>query len=106
MNAGLYGQQGTTPIGVTLFSSGQVIPAVPGKRIRVFAWFASTLLATQIKFQSGANDISGLFSCSEKGGHVVPHVDLAWMITEVSEALNLNMSINTTVGLQVIYDIF
>jgi hypothetical protein len=100
-----YGFQGTDPLGITLTASGQVIPGVAGKRIRVFAWFASTLLATSIKFQSNATDISGTFACADKGGHVIPHVNLAWMVTSPGESLNLNMTVATTVGLQVIYDI-
>ena len=48
----LYGAGGTTPLGLTLGASGQVVAGVAGKRIRVFALFATALLATNIKFQS------------------------------------------------------
>lgn len=102
----LYGSKGTTPVGVTLTATGQTIVAgTAGKRIRVFAFIVSNLLATNLKFQSNASDISGTFCCADKGGMVVPNVDLAWMVTAVGEALNMAMSVNTTVGVQVIYDI-
>lgn len=101
----LYGSKGTTPLGVTLGASGQVVTGVPGKRIRVFAFITSNLLATNLKFQSNATDISGTLCFPDKGGIVVPNVDLAWMVTAPGEALNLSMTVNTTVGVQVIYDV-
>ena len=102
----LFGSKGTTPVGVTLTASGQtVIAAVPGKRIRVFAFWVTTLLATNLKFQSNASDISGQMACADKGGMVVPNVDMAWLVTAVGEALNMSMTVNTQVGVQVIYDV-
>jgi hypothetical protein len=100
----LYGERGTNPTGVTLLSSGQVIPGVPGKRHRVFAVFVSALLATNVRFQSGVTDISGTFACSSTGGFILPYVKLAWFVTQPGQALNLSMSVNTQVGIQVIYD--
>lgn len=105
MSNALYGSEGTSPVGATLLASGQVVAAVPGKRIRVFAFWLTALVATNLKFQSGASDISGTICCDNKGGIVVPNVRMAWMVTNPGEALNLNMSVNTTVGVQVIYDV-
>lgn len=105
MSQAIYGKQGTNPKGVTLLASGTVIAGTAGKRIRVFAVFCSALLATQVKFQSNATDISGTFSCADKGGFILPAVELAWFVTAPGESLNLNMTVATTVGIQVIYDI-
>ena len=99
------GYRGTDFKGVTLAASGPIVAAVPGKRIRVFAYIVSSLLATQIKFQSNATDISLTMSLADKGGMVVPNAELAWFLTNPGEPLNLNMSVATTVGIQVIYDI-
>lgn len=102
----VYGSKGTTPAGVTLTASGQtVVAAVPGKRIRVFAFFLTTLVATQVRFRSNTTDISGNIACSDTGGIVVPNVDQAWMVTAPGEALTLSMTIATNVGVQVIYDV-
>jgi hypothetical protein len=105
MSIATNGIQGTENAGITLTSSGQLIPGVAGKRIRVFAAFISTLLATSVKMQSNSTDITGTFACSDKGGFVIPAVNLCWCKTAVGEALNLNMTVATTVGIQVIYDV-
>lgn len=105
MSGAIYGLRGTVPAGVTLTASGLVIAGVAGKRIRLYAAFVSALVATNVKFQSNAVDISGTFAIDAKSGFILPAVQLSWMITGVGESLNLNMSVATTVGLQVIYDL-
>jgi hypothetical protein len=101
----IYGREPTTPGFVTLTTNGIVIPAASGKRIRVFGLFVNSLAATQVRFQSNGVDISGTFSLAATGGFVLPHVQKAWMITNSGEALSLFMSVNTTVGIQVLYDL-
>lgn len=102
----LYGKTGTSFVAVTLTASGQeIVAAVAGKRIRVFAYLLSNLLATNVKFQSAISDISLTHYFPATGGIVVPAIDMAWMVTAPGEALNINMSVNTSVGVQVTYDI-
>lgn len=89
---------------VTLTASGAVVAAVPGFKIRVYAYVLSALGATALKFQSAANDISLTFSMAATSGFVVPHAgNQGWFETNVGEALNLNMTVNTTVGVGVVY---
>jgi hypothetical protein len=101
----IYGREPTTPGFATLTAPGIVIPAAAGRRIRVFGLFVSALAATQVRFQSNGVDISGTFSIAATGGFVLPLVKKAWIITASGEALSLFMSVNTTVGLQVLYDL-
>jgi len=77
---------------------------VAGKRYRVFGFILSNLLATNVKFQSAASDISLTMNFPATGGIVAANMELAWFKTALGEALNLNMSAATTVGVQVIYD--
>jgi hypothetical protein len=101
----IYGREPTTPGFATLTAPGIIIPAVAGRRIRVFGLFVSALAATQIRFQSNGVDISGTFSLAATGGFVLPLINKTWMFTNAGEALSLFMSVNTTVGLQVLYDL-
>ena len=90
---------------VTLAASGPVVAAVPGKQIDVLGFIISALGATNVKFQSGGGaDISLTMACGATGGYVAPADEYPWGITTASgEALNLNMSAATTVGVQVKY---
>jgi len=96
---------GTTSGFANLAASGLVIAAVTGKRIRVFAVLVSALAAATVKFQSAAADISATFPLAANGGFVMPTIGRPWFVTNTSEALNLVMSLATTVGVQVIYDV-
>jgi hypothetical protein len=94
------------PAFVTLAASGQVVAAAAGFKIRVYAVVLSALLATAVKFQSstGSVDKSMTFSMAANGGFVLPQVgNQGWFETAVGDALNLNMTVATTVGVQVIY---
>ncbi len=104
MSEDLYGREPTTPIGVTLSASGVVIPAVPGRKIRIFAALVNPLAAVQVTFQSGGTNISGTFSLAANGGFVLPLTNKAWMVTGVGQALTVVMSVSTTLGMQLLYD--
>jgi hypothetical protein len=89
---------------VDLAASGTVVAAVAGYKIRVLGFVVSALGATAIKFQSAATtDISLTMSLAATSGFVVPQNPVGWFETVVSEALTLNMTVATTVGVQVIY---
>ena len=80
------------------------VAAVANHKIRVYGYVFSALASTAVKFQSNASDISPTFSLGATAGFVVPQVtEPGWFETAVGEALNLNMSVNTTVGVGVIY---
>lgn len=94
------------PAFVTLAASGQVVAAQAGFKIRVYGFILSALAATALKFQSstGNTDISLTMSMAATSGFVVPQCgNQGWFETAVGDALNLNMAVATTVGVQVIY---
>ena len=99
------GSSGTASIAVSLVASGQILAAVPTKRIRVWSLSLISLISTAVKLQSAANDITGPMNFAITGGIVMPAGTYPWCYTNVGEALNLNMSVNTTVGGVLVYDV-
>lgn len=90
---------------LTTASSGatELVAAEAGRRIRVLGIVAITTLANSIKLQSATTDISGLFPLAANGGLVLPYCDHGWVETTAGQALNINMSVATSTGIQVIY---
>ena len=80
-----------------------LVAAEAGRRIRVLGIVAITTLANSIKLQSATTDISGLFPLAANGGLVLPYCDHGWVETASGEALNINLSVGTSTGIQVIY---
>lgn len=95
----------TNSTAVALVATGTVIPAVTGKRIRVFGVAIVSLLATGIKFQSAGNDLTGVLSFAANGGVVWTNGASPWFQCNIGEALNINMSLATTLGGVVTYDL-
>lgn len=89
--------------GVTVLASGQVIPAFPGKKIRVTGLVLVSTIAISAKFQSAASDITGNFPLAANSGFVMPYNPEGWFDTNVSEALNIVLSSSTTVAMQLTY---
>lgn len=81
-----------------------VVAATPGAAIRVLGMgLVNGGTANNIKFQSNTTDISALFALGINGGLVLPFNEHGWMQTAVGEALNINLSGATAVGVQVSY---
>ena len=91
--------------GVTLTNTGTLVAAVANKRIRVYAAVMVAGSAVDVKFRSNTTDISATFPLAANGGCVLPEAKAGWFQTAVGEALNLNMSAATTVGVQLIYEL-
>jgi len=89
--------------GVTVVASGQVIPAFPGKKIRVTALTLVANSPISAKFQSASSDISGNFPLAANSGFVMPYNPEGWFDTAPSEALNIVLSAGTTVAMQLTY---
>ena len=83
--------------------SNTLVAAVPGARYRVLAVAAITTLANNIKFTSNASDISATFPLAANGGLVLPFNEHGWFQTNLGEALNINLSVATAVGVQLQY---
>lgn len=82
-------------------SSGDttLVPALPGKRIRILNYFISASADVNVKWKSGAsNDISGLIYAGSKGGAVLPHTEFGWLETNAGEPLVLNLASAVAVG--------
>jgi len=89
-------------ISATTAGTTQVVGAVSGKRIRVIAYAVVAAEPTRIKFQSGTTDITGSMQLVEGGG-IAHAYDGGLFETAVGQPLNINLSINATVGGYVVY---
>jgi hypothetical protein len=92
-------------LGATPASSGAtaLVAAVAGTKYRVLALAAIATLANSIKFQSASTDITGTFPLGANGGLVLPFNEHGWFETNVNEALNVNMTVATSTGVQIQY---
>mgnify|MGYP003560316392 CR=1 FL=1 len=121
--------EGATRVGGTYDVGGQIIDEVPtvrtvnrafvnasatgntslvaaqgsGVRIRVLGIIAVSTLANNVKFQSATTDISALFPLAANAGFVLPYNQHGWFQTAANEALNVNLSVATATGFQVIW---
>lgn len=88
----------------TLSGNTQVVAAQgAGVKIRVLSYTVVCLLAVTIKFQSGTTDISAGYPFAINGGVAVPYNPHGLFETAANEALNINLSLGTTVGVTVIW---
>ena len=70
-------------------------------KIRVISVTMVCLLAVVVKFQSSTTDISPQFSFGSNGGASIPHNIGGIFQTASGEALNVNLSLDTTVGVNI-----
>jgi hypothetical protein len=89
--------------GVTVTASGQLLAAFPGKRIRVHGIALISAAATTATLRSASTDVTGSFPLAANGGFVIPFSDAGWFETAVGEALNINLSVSTATGVQLIF---
>ena len=88
----------------TAIGNTAAIAAVPGAAIRVLGLaLVNGGTANNGKFQSNTTDISALFALGINGGLVLPFNEHGWMQTAIGEALNVNLSGATAVGVQLSY---
>jgi hypothetical protein len=90
--------------GVTVVASGQVIPAFPGKRVRITGLVLVANTPISVKFQSASTDITGNFPLAANSGFVMPYNPAGWFDTTPSEALNIVLSAGTTTAMQLTYE--
>lgn len=69
-----------------------IVAAETGKRIRVINYCIISAGTVNAKWRSNTTDKSGAFPLVANVGAVCPEADLGWLVTEVGEALNLNLS--------------
>lgn len=83
--------------------SNAAIAAAPGRSIRVVGAALVAVGTNNIKFLSAATDISATFSFAANGGLVLPYNDHGWVQTAEGEALNVNLTVATAVGVHLLY---
>jgi len=79
-----------------------IVPAVSGKRIRVIAYAVVAAQPTRITFRSGTTDITGSMQMVEGGG-IAHAYDGGLFQTAPNQPLNINLSLDATVGGYVVY---
>lgn len=87
----------------TASGNTQVVAAQAGLRVRVLSYAIVCLLAVNVKFQSATTDISAALPFAANGGVVVPYNVQGLFQTASDEALNVNLSLATTVGVNVVW---
>lgn len=81
-------------------SSGDttVIAGVANKQIRVIAFDFLSSIKVDVKFKSGATDISGVYAVPKTGGKVNPANHSGWMQCGTGQALVINLSVASVLG--------
>ena len=88
---------------VTGLGDTELVPAEPGKRIRVIALAIQAGLAVTVRLKSAGNNISASFALALNDDFVLPANEHGWFETNVNEALTLNASAIATTGVQLVY---
>lgn len=87
-------------ISVAGLGANQIVAADATKKIKVLSYVLVVTLATSVKWQSAANDLSGAMPIAANGGisSVIGSPAGGWLFeTNVNEALNLNLGVATAV---------
>lgn len=92
-------------LSASALGTNTVVATVSAKRIRVVQWIATTKAAVDFKWQShGGADLTGLFYSSGAGGGAGgAYNPLGHFQTATAEALDINLSVATTVGGSLVY---
>lgn len=80
-----------------------LVAGVTGKKIVVTSFIIQSNGTVNAKFQDGSTDITGLFYEVANTGVSAPNNDDGWFETSAGNALNLNLSGATAVGVTLNY---
>ena len=84
--------------------NNQVVAAVAGKRIIVFAYNYVANGAVNAHWRSNSTAITGpMYMDAASKGKVCPYNPKGWCVTAVGEALNLHLSASVAVGGELTY---
>ncbi len=85
-------------LAATGITTAEIVPAVPGKSIRVVSLMFTVSAATNLQFQDGVGTVrSGLMEFADSGGLTLAAEDgIFW--TAVGQALDLDIDAAATVG--------
>jgi hypothetical protein len=100
---GIYRQVQFAALTPALSGQSTIVSAIGGFRIHVLSAFVLAAAPVTFKFQSANNDIFPTVSLVGNGGFVLPENIHGWFITNVNEALNVNLGAAVSVGVQISY---
>jgi hypothetical protein len=87
----------------TAIGSNAFVAAQAGRSIRVVGLAIDTVGANTVSFLSNATPITPNFSLAATAVLVLPFSEHGWMETAVGEALNVNLTAATAVGVLIQY---
>ena len=87
-----------TSISISASGASEIVSAISTRTIRVVSLHAIAAGPVNVKWQSAANDLTGLAYFAANGGYVLPFNAIGWFQTNASEALNISLSAATGVG--------
>ena len=105
MSGGIVTSSGLTPV-KRAFASGAtadthtLVSAVVGKKIRVLAFFATTVDGLNLTFKSGSTDISANIAATGVMSTYCPH---GWFQTAANEALGFAIDAAEDTSVHVVY---
>ena len=82
-----------------------VAAAGAGIKIRVVSVVVMAAAANTISFLSASTDITCDFAIAANGGFVLDHNPSGWFQTAANEALNVDLSASTAVGIMINYQL-
>lgn len=77
-----------------------IVAGVTGKKIRVLAFFITTVDGLNLKFKSGSTDISANIAAAGVMSTYCPH---GWFETNAGEALGFSLDAAESTSVQVVY---
>jgi len=85
--------------------SNAVVAAVPSMKIKVIGAYVVAAATNTVKFMSASTDISAQTALAVNGGFTLPITERGtpWFETVAGEALNINLSASTQVGVTIVY---
>lgn len=93
----------TAFLDTSTLGSNAVVSAITNSKIIVLAVALVAGASNNVKFLSAANQISSTMALAANGGVVLPFHQYGWFSTNVGEALNINLSAATSVGVTITY---
>jgi len=102
----------STPISVSASGANTLVPAQPGRRVRVLGYQLAGAGAVNVTWQDGGGaNLSGLLTMAAAGGTITAPIappvvgsQQFWMITAVGQSLVLNLSAAVGVGGVLVFD--
>lgn len=85
--------------------SNAIVSALTGQKIKVVGCYVVAAATNTVKFLSGSTDITAQTALAANGGFTLPLSEegTPWFETAQGEALNINLSASTQVGVTIVY---